>query len=240
MESSVTLGKIIEDGTAKLNIEMPTNAIEAFGVYFAFLEEKSKEINLTSITGVEDVAQLHFLDSLAMLMVDSFDGKRVIDVGSGAGFPGLPIKIVIPTMELTLLDATAKKVDFLRALSSELGLETNCIHERAEEASQKEQFRGKFDIAISRAVARLNVLCELCLPFVCIGGMFYGMKGIDSNDEIEEAQNAIVALGGKIESIVDYAIPETDIHHRIIGIKKTASTPDAYPRRFARISKSPL
>ena len=234
------IAQIVECGAAGLGIELPLDAGGAFEKYHNFLEEKGERVNLTAITGAEDVARLHFLDSLALLKAVDFKNASVIDVGSGAGFPGVPLKLAEPTMKLTMLDATGKRVKFLSDLCAGLGIGAACIHARAEEAARSQDLRERFDIAVSRAVARLNVLCELCLPFVRVGGAFLAMKGVDSDEELEEARNAIELLGGVFELKQDYTIPGANVTHRIIVICKTTPTPDKYPRRFAKITNSPL
>ena len=195
-------------------------------------------MNLTAITGEAEVARLHFLDCGALLNMADFSGKAVIDVGTGAGFPGLPLKILCPDIRLTLLDSLQKRVDFLQSTCSLLELATvDCVHARAEESMQ---YREKFDIAVSRAVSRLNMLCELCLPFVAVGGKFIAMKGPGGVQELAEAENAIALLGGRVLGITDYTVPGTDITHSAVIIEKTSPTPAKYPRRFAKIQKSPL
>ena len=196
-------------------------------------------MNLTSITGEEDTARLHFLDCAALCSVYNFSGASVIDVGTGAGFPGLPLKITDPSISLTLLDSHKKRIAFLEETCKMLKLEdVNCIDERAEEISS--DIGGSFDIAVSRAVARLNILCELCLPFVHVGGVFIAMKGPDCAQELAEATKAISILGGKAPEIKKYTIPGTNIVHSIVIIEKVKPTPPEYPRQFGRIKKAPL
>jgi 16S rRNA (guanine527-N7)-methyltransferase len=232
---------ILVRGAQEYGISLTNEAIEKYCLYHRFLEEKNKVMNLTAITGEKDVAELHFLDCLALLALDSFSGKSVIDIGSGAGFPGVPMKIAERALSLTLLDAQQKRVCFLEELCAQLGLaETACLHARAEEAAILPNLRSRYDFAVSRAVARLNVLAEICLPFVKTGGAFIAMKGTDSDDEIKEGENAFKKLGAELDKIADYRIPGTGIIHRAIIIRKTAPTPDGYPRRFAKIEKKPL
>ena len=232
--------EIVSRGAESFGIVLPPGAVAAFEKYYALLEEKGKRVNLTAITGAEDVARLHFLDSLALLRTADFKNARVIDVGSGAGFPGIPLKIAEPSIELTLLDATGKRIAFLSELCAELGVEATCVHARAEETARTPEMRERYDIVVSRGVARLNVLCELCLPFVRAGGVFPAMKGVDSAEELEEARGAIQTLGAELERALDYTIPETDMTHRVILIRKKSETPSEYPRRFPKIQKSPL
>lgn len=227
-------------GAEELGIVLPRGASVAFGSYYDLLTTRGKDVNLTSISGEEDIARLHFLDSLALLKAYEFKNARVIDIGSGAGFPGVPIKLAEPTANLTLLDATGKRVDFLTELCAELKIEATCLHARAEEAARRADMREYYDVVLSRAVARLNVLCELCLPFARVGGMFVAMKSVDSEGEIAEADGAIETLGAQLQECIDYTIPETGISHRVVLIRKTSKTPDKYPRRFARLQKNPL
>ena len=198
------------------------------------LLEKNKVMNLTAITEPEAVARLHFADCLALLTVEEFRGKRVIDVGCGAGFPGVPLKLGEPTIELTLLDSLQKRVNWLRETLEALAVPAECVAARAEEYGHREEF----DIAVSRAVARLNVLCELCLPFVKVGGCFIAMKAASAQEEIDEAKRAVSLLGGKVERVVSYSIDEAE--HRAVVIRKLRPTPAAYPRRFSKIKQSPL
>ena len=234
------LRSTLTHGAAALRISLPPGAIESFEAYFDFLEERGKSVNLTSITGVEDVTRLHFLDSIALLKAAEFKNARVIDIGSGAGFPGVPLKLVEPSIDLTLIDATGKRVAFLSELCAVLGIAANCLHARAEDAAHEQNKREQYDVAVSRAVARLSLLCELCLPFVRVGGVLVAMKGVDSAEEIEESQNALSLLGSELLECYDYSIPETDITHRAVIIRKIAPMPYEYPRRFAKMQKSPL
>ena len=231
---------IVKHGAEELGIVLPRDAGAAFSSYYSFLMQHGRYMNLTAISGEEDVAHSHFLDSIALLKTRDFKGMRVIDVGSGAGFPGIPLKIADPSIDLTLLDSTGKRVGFLSELCSILDINAYCIHARAEESAHSDNMRESYDIVVSRAVARLNVLCELCLPFARVGGVFIAMKGVDSTRETTEASNAIKVLGARLQGCVDYKVPETDIVHRAVIISKTSQTPENYPRRFARIQKIPL
>ncbi len=233
--------EILSMGAQKYGIPMPESVVQAFIRYFEFLKEKNKIMNLTAITDEKEAAELHFLDSLALVKHDVFIDKSVIDIGSGAGFPGIPMKLSEPSLSLTLLDAQQKRVDFLKELCWELGLpDVNCMHARAEEAAHRPDMRDMFDFAVSRAVAKLNILCELCLPLVKPGGAFISMKSTDSEAEIHEAQSVAKKLGAEIEKSVDYEIPGAGVSHRLVFVRKKAATPDGYPRRYARILKKSL
>jgi len=237
---SETAAVIVARGAEEMGIELPDGAPAMFAAYYDLLEKRGHSVNLTAIEGAKDVAELHFLDSLALLNSAGFKNASVIDIGSGAGFPGVPLKIAEPTIKLALLDATAKRIAFLSELCGLLGIEAELIIARAEEAANDPLRRARFDIAVSRAVARLNVLCELCLPFVRAGGLFIAMKTIGSADELDEADGAIKALGGQYSRSCDYHIPGTDVMRSAVVIEKISDTPDAYPRRFSKIQKAPL
>lgn len=235
--------ELIESGLAELGLtgEIPNAApaqLERFG---RLLLKKNEVMNLTAIIRPKDVATLHMLDCAALLNCAGFQYKTLIDVGTGAGFPGMPLKLLVPTLHVTLLDSLSKRVDWLEEACEALGLDGVApIHARAEEAGQDPVLREQYDFATARAVADLRLLCELCLPFVKVGGHFLAMKGTDCDNEMESARPAIHILGGEIERCVDYTIPHTTVSHRIILIKKIASTPSQYPRRWVKIQKSPL
>jgi len=196
-------------------------------------------MNLTAITEPTAVAQLHLLDSAALTKYADFTAKRVVDVGTGAGFPGMPLRILKDDFDLVLLDSLGKRVTWLDEVCRELGLSrVDCVHARAEEYAAKE--RESFDFATSRAVAQLNVLAELALPLVKVGGRFLAMKSVESEEEIAAAKSAIKTLGGKIVVVEDYTIPTCDVVHRVVIIEKVAPTPAKYPRAFAKIKKQPL
>ena len=229
--------QILREGLAALSL--PTDAAVPLMAFSAQLLETNKVMNLTAITEPEDVARLHLLDCAALLNITDFRGKRVVDVGTGAGFPGMPLRILEPDFDLTLLDSLGKRIAFLQRVCDEMGLQrVTCVHARAEEFAAKH--REQYDIATSRAVAALNVLCELTLPLVKVGGRFLAMKAVDSDEEIRAAKSAVAQLGGKVEDISDYTIPGTDITHRVVVIGKVKPTPAAFPRAFAKIKKAPL
>lgn len=233
------LEELISSGFEQLGLELVPGTLERYRAYYEYLEEMNRVVNLTAISGEKDVAQLHFLDSAQLLTLDNFSGRRAIDVGTGAGFPGLAMKAACPSMELSLLDSLDKRVSFLKNTCARLGFDdVNCIHARAEEIPAG--LRQSFDFALSRAVARLNLLCELCLPYVKKGGAFIAMKGSALDEELKEARNCIRILGGKVEKKLDYIIPGTDVKHCALIIRKVSDTPAKYPRRWAQIKKSPL
>lgn len=229
--------QVLCSGLAALNL--PTEQVPALLRYAALLDAKNKVMNLTAITVPEDVARLHFLDSAALLTLADFHGKSVVDVGTGAGFPGLPLRILDPTIRLTLLDSQRKRIDFLSEACAALGLEdVDRVHARAEDFAAAR--RESFDFAVSRAVAALPVLVELCLPLVKIGGSFLAMKSVSSGGELDAAGRAVQMLGGKLEKPIDYTIPGTNLTHRLVIIKKISKTPEKFPRTFAKIKKNPL
>lgn len=214
-------------------------AVSPLVEYARRLLEKNQVMNLTAITEPKDVATLHFLDSAAVLRHFPLKGKRVVDVGTGAGFPGMVLRILEPDFDLTLLDSLGKRIDWLGEVCNDMNLtRVDCVHARAEEFATDN--REVFDVAVSRAVAQLDVLSELALPLVKVGGTFLAMKSTDSDEEIDRARGAIGQLGGRMAKIVDYQIPETDVTHRIVVIEKVRPTPAQFPRPFAKIKKSPL
>ena len=229
--------KILREGLSALGLEVSAQQLADFRSYYSLLDERSKVMNLTAIHGEADTARLHFLDCAALLTLEGFAGKTVIDVGTGAGFPGLPLRILEPRMELTLLDSLAKRVDFLAEVCQTLRFDdVTCLHARAEEASE---LRETFDIALSRAVARLDLLAELCLPLVRAGGVFLAMKGPDCAEELDSARRAIEILGGEPE-VLTYTIPGTDLERSVVRIRKVRETPEKYPRRWAKMQKTPI
>ena len=229
---------ILKDGFTALGLPLSDAALGRFRTYYEYLSEQNKVMNLTAIEGEADTARLHFLDCAALLTLQELKGLSVIDVGSGAGFPGLPLKIAQEDMRLTLLDSLEKRVRFLSETCALLGFEdVACIHARAEDAKE---LHGQFDAAVSRAVARLNLLAELCLPFVKVGGVFLAMKGPGAAEELAQAAHAIEVLGGGEAEILPYTVPGTEQAHNVVRIRKVKETPAKYPRRWAKIQKQPL
>ena len=198
--------------------------------------EQNKVMNLTAITDPAQVAKLHLLDSLSLLTIQDLRGKKLIDVGCGAGFPGVPVKIACPEVQLTLLDSLGKRMNWLETVLPTLGVDARCLTARAEEAVATH--REQYDIATSRAVARLNILLELTAPYVKVGGYVLAMKGAAAQEELDEAKKAISALGLKLEKTVQFPIDDTA--HAVIVLKKVRPTPAQYPRRYAKIKQNPL
>lgn len=234
----MSAGSVLAAGALEWGIALPPETLARFDEYCAFLREKNEVMDLTAVLEEEEIARRHFLDSLSLMTLASFARARVLDVGSGAGFPGLPLKLAEPSLELTLLDAQGKRVDFLRELTQRLGTEAACLHARAEEQALLPGYRDGYDFVLSRAVARLNVLCELCLPFVKPGGAFLAMKSRDSDEELREAERAIRRLGGAPEEVRELTV--AGVPRRVAVIRKERPTPKGYPRRFAKIKKEPL
>lgn len=229
--------QLLREGLAAWGL--PAGGVPALLRYADLLVEKNKVMNLTAITEPGEIAALHFLDSAALLPLADLRGKTVADVGTGAGFPGMVLRILEPSIRLTLLDSLNKRIEFLKEVCQDLNLaDVACVHARAEEFAA--DHRESFDIVTSRAVASLPLLAELCLPLVKRGGCFLSMKSVDSGGELSAAENAIAILGGSVERTVDYTIPGTDVRHRLIVIKKVGETPKKYPRPFAKIKKNPL
>ncbi len=226
----------------EFGINLTGDQLAAFNCYYELLVSWNEKVNLTAITEPQEVAVKHMIDSLSCYDdTVFFDGCAVIDVGTGAGFPGLPLKIFRPDIKLTLLDSLNKRLLFLQAVIDKLGLnEVTILHSRAEEAGRKKELRGKYAVAVSRAVARLNVLCELCLPLVTVGGYFVSLKGAQYSQEVSEAGNAVKVLGGEIVNIRPVKLPGLDDIRTIVYIKKIANIVDAYPRRPGIPEKKPI
>ncbi len=225
------------------NLELNETQLKQLETYYEMLVEKNKVMNLTAITEYEDVLKKHFLDSLALARLVKLSGKKVklLDMGTGAGFPGIPLKIAFPELEITLMDSLNKRIVFLQEVINELGLTgITAVHGRAEEAALKPEYREKFDFCVSRAVARLVSLSEFCLPFVKQGGYFVPYKSGEIKEELQEAKFAIRELGGEYRKTFEYRLPNSDIDRTMIQIEKVKQTPKKYPRGGGKPLKQPL
>lgn len=235
------LEELLCESCRKIGVELNQAQLKQFMTYKDMLIEWNEKMNLTAITDDREIILKHFVDCLALCSGADMSGKKIIDVGTGAGFPGVPVKIACPDIDITLLDSLNKRITFLNELTKALGLEkTDCVHMRAEDGGNDKVLRESFDMCISRAVANLSVLCEYCLPFVRVGGMFISMKGSDVTQEVSEAEKAIRVLGGEISEIKTVSIPETDINHSLIIINKIKATPSKYPRKAGKVKKEPI
>lgn len=234
------INEILEKGFSEMGIESDEKRIDALIKYSELLVEWNEKMNLTAITQESDIAIKHFLDSASAFLTGKV-GKSVIDVGTGAGFPGLVLKILSPDIKMTLLDSLKKRITFLDEVISQTRLENiETVHSRAEDGGKNSKYREKYDTAVSRAVANLTLLAELCLPYVKVGGYFLALKGPAADEELQAAKKTISILGGAVEGIFDAKIPMLDASHKIIIIKKVRQTPIKYPRNPAKIAKSPV
>lgn len=231
--------ELLKNGFSAMKLSVSDAQIAQLEDFTARMLDTNKVMNLTRITDPKEIAEKHLLDCASLLQAADFSKKSVVDVGCGAGFPGMPLHILCPSCELTLLDSLGKRIRFLQGCIDEMNLSNiEAVHARAEEFAAKH--REQYDFAVSRAVAQLNVLAELSLPLVKQGGAFIAMKSKDADEELERAEKAIRLLGGEIEKIIDYTIPHTEITHRLVVIRKKNHTPKQYPRPFRKISASPL
>lgn len=222
-------------------ITLTENQYEQFQKYFELLAEWNKKMNLTAITDESGVALKHFADSLSLLnFVDIPQNSSLADVGTGAGFPGVVLKIARPDIKLTLIDSLNKRLVFLGEVCAQLGIEAELIHSRAEDGARDEKLRESFDFAVSRAVAKMNVLSEYCLPYVKVGGAFCAMKGAQANEEFKESLNAINTLGGKLENKYFFELPENGGERAIAVVRKVRNTPQKYPRQSGKIKAKAL
>lgn len=234
--------KSFRSGLEQLNIQLDDVQIEQFMVYYELLIEWNKVMNLTGITEFEEVIVKHFLDSLAVVKVcDMAQIKRVIDIGTGAGFPGIPLKIAFPHLNMVLLDSLKKRINFLDAVINELKLDTiTAVHGRAEDYANQMEYRECFDLSVSRAVANLSSLSEYCLPFVLSGGIFISYKSGKIKEELEASQKAIHILGGKVSSNVKFRLLDTDIERTFVVVEKVKLTPKRFPRKAGLPVKEPI
>ena len=231
--------ELLKNGFSAMKLSVSDAQIAQLEDFTARMLETNKVMNLTRITDPKEIAEKHLLDCASLLQAADFSKKSVVDVGCGAGFPGMPLHILCPSCQLTLLDSLGKRIRFLQGCIDEMQLsDIEAVHARAEEVAAKH--REQYNFAVSRAVAQLNVLAELSLPLVKQGGAFIAMKSKDTDEELERAKKAIRLLGGEIEKIIDYTIPHTEITHRLVVIRKKNHTPKQYPRPFRKISASPL
>ncbi len=231
---------LVKKACEDIGIKMTESQAQQFEKYYNILIEYNGKINLTRITQPGEVAVKHFADSLTLTKYfDIPENCSLIDVGTGAGFPGIPLKIYRDDINLTLLDSLNKRLNFLNAAADEIGIDAVTVHSRAEEAGRNKTYREKFDIAVSRAVARLNTLSEYCLPLVKVGGCFIAMKGPSLGEELKEAENAVKLLGGEIVSVNEFNLGEAG-ERTIVIIKKIKLTPEKYPRQGVKIKNKPL
>ena len=233
---------ILEEGCKELGITLDENQKKQFTDFYEYLVEKNKVMNLTGITEFQEVLIKHFLDSLACVKaVDMSRIKRIMDIGTGAGFPGVPLKIAFPHLEACLLDSLKKRVNFLEETFQMLKLENiTAIHGRAEEYAKNKQYRETYDLCVSRAVSNLATLSEYCLPYVKTGGYFISYKSGTVQEEVEQAQKAVKILGGKIQDVVYFQLPDSEINRSLVVIEKIKATPGRYPRKAGTPLKEPL
>ena len=229
------------EGAAAMGIPMSQGQVEQFNTYHEMLVEANARMNLTRVP--EDPAEAvdrNYLDCVAPLAGGFPAANSAVDVGSGAGFPGIPLAIMLPDTRFTLVDALGKRVDFLKTVIDRLGLNAEALHLRAEDAARRDDLREGFDLAVARAVAPMNMLCEYMLPLVRVGGKMLALKGPGLDEELAQAENALRLLGGELERVQPLAIPGRDWNHRAAWIAKTAPTPQKYPRRAGTVEKRPL
>ena len=229
-------------GAENLGISLSKEQIEKFYSYYEILNEWNKVMNLTGITDYEEVYEKHFVDSLALAKVmDLRRVDRIIDIGTGAGFPGIPLKIVFPHLEVVLLDSLRKRVHFLDEVIQKLGLQKiSTLHGRAEDYARMPEYREKFDLCVSRAVANLAVLSEYCIPYVCVGGCFVSYKSGNIDEEIKQAGTSIRVLGGNLEAVEKFCLPQSEIERSFVKICKESSTKNKYPRKAGVPGKNPI
>lgn len=233
--------KLLKEGLKVYGIEASEDMVEKFDIFLSMLIEWNKKINLTAITDEKEIVIKHFLDSVSCLQSGVFfPGNKVIDVGTGAGFPGLPLKIVMPDMELTLLDSLSKRVLFLNELMDKLGIKVTIIHGRAEDYGVKKGFRENYDIVLSRAVAPMNVLVEYTIPYAKVGGYTLCQKGPGIFEEVEACKKAVDVLGGRIENILSTEVYNGNFNHYVVKIEKIKPCPVKYPRKAGMAEKSPI
>jgi len=230
--------EVLKDGARELGIELTDTQISQLDRFASLLVETNESLNLTRITEPAEIVTGHYLDSLTCLAAyDIPHGARVIDIGTGAGFPGIPIKIARPDIDLTLLDSSRKKLKFIEAAAAEIGIDVTLLHARAEEAGRDPAHRDAYDIAVTRALADMKMLAELCLPLVKVGGVLIAQKSDDAGSEIDAARPIIGQLGGRVDEIARIRIPQTDIVRLLAVISKTKPTPGQFPRAYSKIAR---
>ena len=236
------MSKLFDEKLSALGITLTENQYEQFDKYYELLVEWNKVMNLTGITEYEEVNEKHFIDSLSIvIVVDISKVNTIIDIGTGAGFPGIPLKIAFPHLKITLLDSLNKRIKYLNTVIENLGLEDiQTIHGRAEDFARKEEHREQYDIAVSRAVANLSTLSELCIPYVKIGGMFIPYKSGEIEEEVKEAQTAIKILGARKKEIIKFTLPGSDINRSFVKIEKVKNTGKKFPRKAGLPGKEPI
>lgn len=234
--------ELLRVSAASMGVELNDTQVQQFIKYYEILVEWNSFMNLTGITEYEEVVQKHFVDSLALCKaMDVHSVSSLIDIGTGAGFPGIPLKIAYPHLKVTLLDSLQKRIKFLNEVVMQLGLEeVETIHGRAEDFAKPSMKRESYDVCVSRAVANLTSLSEYCLPYVNLGGYFVPYKSGKVEDELETSKKAVFLLGGKIEEEVKFDLPDSDISRSLIKIKKVSATPKKYPRKSGMATKEPL
>lgn len=238
---TMSMKNYLLEATKGFKIKLDDTQLEQLEIYFKLLVEWNEKINLTAITDEQGVAVKHFADSLTLFnYIDVPTGASVIDVGTGAGFPGLVLKIARPDIKLTLLDSLNKRLIFLQAVLDKAGLDAKLVHSRAEDGANKAEYREKYDFAVSRAVAQLNVLSEYCLGYVKKGGKFVALKGPNADDEIANAKKALQILGGRLVNKYEFDLPYEGGNRNILEILKVNSTPPKYPRNSGKIKSNPL
>lgn len=236
------LEQLLYQSAEEIGVHLAPEQLKSFGTYMDLLLEWNEKMNLTAITEPKEVVQKHFADCLTLLpYLPKETGLRIIDVGTGAGFPGLPVKIAREDLQVTLLDSLQKRITFLETVIAQLSLkEIHCIHARAEDGGRDSSLRDGFDCCVSRAVARMSVLAEYCLPFVKPGGLLIALKGPEAQEEVEEGKKAIAALGAKVEAVYEVEVPFTDLHHTLVLVRKEKPTPKRFPRKAGKAAKEPI
>lgn len=231
-----------QNGLSVLGIAFSEEMLNQFTIFYQMMVERNKVVNLTAITEWDEVVEKHYLDSVSLAAnMDLNKNIRVLDLGTGAGFPGIPLKILFPDLEILLMDSLNKRIAFLKEVIESLGLKgIYAVHGRAEEMARKAEYREKFDLCVSRAVANLSSLCEYCIPFLKIGGIFVSYKSGEIEEEVKQAKKAVSVLGGKAANVQKFVLTGTDLSRSFVSIEKIKRTPKAYPRKAGVPSKNPI